>query len=320
MRLRTLSMALAVIGCGGTPAPGVPVAPAPGVPVAPAPAPRAVAARAALRLCTWNIAKLGHRQGKDFRVLGSVLEQNCDLAAILEVMQKGGRHPGYERLREVLGAGWTGTVTASPRPNHGAGHAEFYAALWRPEKVAWCESWSMLRYFSDNDGSHAGSGADRFRREPAYGCFQATPQADVGFDFLLGIYHATWARGDSAQTAAEVRQLELVVDEMKQARQGENDLLLAGDFNLVPAQLAAATRLDDWTEGSGSTLNRHGDRTANLYDHILLDSPRASPELAKKARVLDVRSACTSTRVFEQTVSDHLPLVLDIDVFQADDD
>jgi len=249
-----------------------------------------------------------------------VLEDHCDLAAIVEVMQKAGGHPGYEQLRAALGTGWSGTVTDRPRPNHGAGHAEFYAALWRPQKVAWCESWSELRYFSDHDGSQAGSGADRFQREPAYGCFQAAPDANVGFDFLLGIFHATWARGDSAQTSAEVRQLGLVIDEMKGARRGENDLLLAGDFNLVPAQLAAATPLEDWTEGSGSTLNRHGDRTAHLYDHVLVDSPRSSPELATKARVLDVRTACASARVFEQTVSDHLPVVLDIDVFQADDD
>ena len=316
MRLgTTLSMALVAIGCGGTPSAGLPVAPPP-APAAEAPAPP----RAQIRLCAWNIAKLGHRQRKDFRVLGSVLEDHCDLAVIVEVMQKAGAHPGYEQLRAALGGGWTGTVTARPRPNQGVGHAEFYAALWRPEKVAWCEGWSELRYFSDHDGSRAGSGADRFQREPAYGCFQAAPAPAVGFDFLLGIYHATWARGDHAQISAEVRQLGLVVDEMKRARHGENDVLLAGDFNLVPAQLAAATQLDDWTEGSGSTLNRHGQRTANLYDHVLLDSPRSSPELATKARVLDVRRACASAQLFEQTVSDHLPVVLEIDVFQPDDD
>lgn len=314
MRLgATLLVALAVIGCGGTPSPGAPVAPpraAEGLPGRPA----------RLRLCTWNIAKLGHRERKNFGVLGSVLEHHCDLAAIVEVMQKAGGHPGYEQLRAALGAGWTGTVTATPRPNHGAGHAEFYAALWRPGKVAWCEGWSGLRYFSDNDGSRASGGADRFSREPAYGCFQVGRGAPLSFDFLLGIYHATWAHGDGAQISAEAAELGLVVDEMKRARRGENDVLLVGDFNLVPAQLAAATRLSDWTEGSGSTLNRHGDRTTHLYDHVLLDSPASTPELATKARVLDVRSECASARLFEQTVSDHLPVVLDIDVFQADDD
>jgi len=311
----TLLMALVVIGCGGAPSPGAPVAP-------PRPSGSGVppAARAQLRLCTWNIAKLGHRERKDFGVLGTVLEEHCDLAAIVEVMQKAGGHPGYEQLRAALGRGWTGTVTATPRPNHAAGHAEFYAALWRPAKVVWCESWSGLRYFSDNDGSPTGSGADRFQREPAYGCFQAAPGGALGFDFLLGIYHATWARGHGARISAEAAELGLVIDEMRRARRGENDLLLVGDFNLMPAQLAAATQLSDWTEGSGSTLNRHGDRTGHLYDHVLLDNPGATPELATKARVLDVRTACASARLFEQTVSDHLPVVLDIDVFQADDD
>jgi len=45
-----------------------------------------------------------------------------------------------------------------------------------------------------------------------------------------------------------------------------------GDFNLVPVKLAAATSLNDWTEGEGSTLNNRGERTSNLYDHVVVDN------------------------------------------------
>jgi len=109
------------------------------------------------------------------------------------------------------------------------GHAEFYAAVWRPQKVAWCDGWASLRYFADNDGSRTDGGPDRFSREPAFGCFQATAGYGLGFDFLLGIYHATWEKGDSRKTATEVRNLGRVVDEMKGSpRRGERRLHCGG--------------------------------------------------------------------------------------------
>jgi endonuclease/exonuclease/phosphatase family metal-dependent hydrolase len=112
----------------------------------------------------------------------------------------------------------------------------------------------------------------------------------------------------------------LVVDEMKGSRAGENDVLVVGDFNLVPRKLAAASRLSDWTEGEGSTLNNRGERTSNLYDHVVVDNLGASPELSGKARVIDVRAKSASPQAFERTVSDHLPIAIDIELFQSDDD
>ena len=307
-------LALLAVQCARLPELRVPT-PAP--PTGPA---REARALAKIRLCSWNLKKLGHGDAKDFGVIRAVLDENCDLTAIVEVMQRAGGHPGYEALMTSLGDGWSGAVTATPRLNTGAGYAEFYAAVWRPKKIAWCDGWTALRYFTDNDGSRRGRGPDRFLREPAYGCFQAVTGQGLGFDFLLGIYHATWEKGDSAKTAAEVRNLDRVVDEMKRARAGEKDVLIVGDFNLVPLKLAGVSSMKDWTEGEGSTLNARGERTSNLYDHVLVDDLEASPELRAKARVLDVRGKSASRRAFERTVSDHLPVVVDIEVFRPDDD
>jgi hypothetical protein len=311
-------IALLGVQCARPPEPGVPTwAPPMGVSAQP---PHEARTPLKLQLCSWNLKKLGHGDNKDFGVIRAVLDENCDLAAIVEVMQRAGGHPGYEGLLARLGDEWSGAVTATPRPNTGAGYAEFYAAVWRRQKVAWCEGWRSLRYFTDNDGSPRSRGLDRFSREPAYGCFRAIARHELGFDFFLGIYHATWEKGDSAKTAAEVRNLDRVVDEMKRARAGERDVLIVGDFNLVPSKLAGVSGMKDWTEGEGSTLNARGDRTSNLYDHVLVDDLEASPELKAKARVLDVRGKSTSRRAFERTVSDHLPVVVDIEVFRSDDD
>jgi hypothetical protein len=55
---------------------------------------------------------------------------------------------------------------------------------------------SIIKHFTDNDGLPRSRGPDRFSREPAYGCFQAIAGGGLGFDFLLGVYHATWEKGD----------------------------------------------------------------------------------------------------------------------------
>lgn len=63
--------------------------------------------------------------------------------------------------------------------------------------------------------------------------------------------------------------------------------------------------MGSWT---GSALNLTGSRTANLYDHLLVDDLGASKELVGNARVLDVRNEAASPKVFYKTVSDHLPI------------
>jgi len=69
-----------------------------------------------IRLGSWNVKKLGHGGRKDYAKLASVIDQNFDILAIIEVMQKGGEHPGYEALMNALGVAWTGQETDTARP------------------------------------------------------------------------------------------------------------------------------------------------------------------------------------------------------------
>ena len=107
---------------------------------------------------------------------------------------------------------------------------------------------------------------------------------------------------------------------MRLARPGEEDVFVMGDFNLVPDRLAAATELADRTVGTGSTLNREGDITRNLYDHLLVANVTASSELRGSATVLDVRGVVDDPVTFRTTVSDHLPIVVTLSVAGPDDD
>ncbi len=272
-----------------------------------------------LRLCFWNIKKLGHGELKNTPLLAQVLEEQCDATVVVEVMQKQRGSPGYTALRTALGESWTAIVTDTPRPNTTSGNSEFYAIFWRKGRLSRCDGWEELRYITDNDGSLGGVGENRFVREPAYGCFEMVGP-EGRFDFLLAAYHATWASGSVRTIQAEVQNIDGALAEMKNSRPGENDIFIFSDYNLVPKKLAEVTTLIDHTEGTGSTLNSQGERTSNLYDHLLVSSLVTTPELGDKAEVLDVREVSASNAIFFSTVSDHLPLRVLLTLQGRDDD
>lgn len=276
---------------------------------------------AELRLGTWNLKKLGHGSSKDYATVAAIIEDNFDILTVIETMQKEQTHPGYDTLMQHLGAGWGGVVTATPRPNTTAGDSEFYAIVYRSTANRPCAGGSQLQYYPDNDGGLHGGVEDRFVREPAFACFETITRSGAkGWDFLLAAYHATWSKGNKELIVAEATHLADVFSAMHAARPGEADLFIAGDFNLGSDILRANITATDRTVGTGSTLNNHGERTTNLYDHLLVFDARATHELVLDAAVLDVRNRAASNEEFYSSVSDHLPIVGHFFRDRADDD
>ena len=274
-----------------------------------------------LRLGTWNIKKLGHGTSKDYPMVAGVIDENFDILTLIEVMQKGQGHPGYDALLQQLGGSWAGVITETPRPSTTAGDAEYYAILYRPAAVLPCADGPTLQHFQDNDGSSQGTGPDLFVREPAFACFETISTAGTkGWDFILAAYHATWADGDEDIIAKEADQLSQVFAAMRHARPSEADLFVAGDFNLTPEVLKEHSQAVDKTTGTGSTLNSSGARTANLYDHLLVFDSHATSELIVPAQVLDVRKKASTNKAFYKTASDHLPIVGRFFRNRSDDD
>lgn len=279
------------------------------------------AIEADLRLGTWNVKKLGHGTSKDYSTIAGVITGSFDILTVIEVMQKGQGHPGYDALLQELGDSWAGVISETPRPNTTAGDAEFYAILYRPSAVRPCPDGPPLQYFPDNDGSPHGVGLDQFVREPAFACFETiSVDGARGWDFILAAYHATWADGDEDVIVNEAGQLAKVFAAMKFARPGEADLFIAGDFNLTPEILKEHSQAADKTTGTGSTLNSSGARTTNLYDHLLVLDGHATSELVMSARVLDVRNKASTNKAFYKTTSDHLPIVGRFFRNRSDDD
>lgn len=278
-----------------------------------------------IRLGEWNLKKLGHGSHKDYSLVSTIINDNFDVMAVIEVMQKQHGHPGYDALMQSLGTAWQGLITDTPRPNitsgSDSGSAEFYAIVYRKDRVRPCPGWTDLRYSQDNNGSGHGVGEDHFAREPAYGCFEAGfVSGPPGIDFLLAAYHATWSDGNEDEIVSEVSHLKDVFTEMSHAVPGEKDLIIVGDFNLIPDILHGAVSEADRTEGSGSTLNSNGGRSSNLYDHVLVYDEAATSEMIGNATVLDVLPKAATPKIFYQTVSDHLPIMVKMRDSGPDDD
>jgi endonuclease/exonuclease/phosphatase family metal-dependent hydrolase len=260
------------------------------------------------RVCSWNIRRLGHafdHLPKNIEVTASIIEDNCDVIAVQEVMQTtGGATPGYADLEGALGSAWDGMITDHPRPNTNSSSAEHYAFFFRKSAAAQCSGWRGARDVSDEP--------DTFLREPAWTCLKLNGRSR---DLLLVTYHALF--GSLAERRREVGALDddldrdgLADDVVRsvQASRRNADVLIVGDFNLTPRELAEELpRYKDLTKGSGSTVNATDEVTANLYDHLLV--PPNQPALAglKPAEVIDVRRSSGSDS-FYKNVSDHLPI------------
>jgi endonuclease/exonuclease/phosphatase family metal-dependent hydrolase len=270
-----------------------------------------------LRLGTWNIERLGQETDTDYPLVARIIDDNFDVIAIQEIMVEDGGHPGYDRLLAELGAQWDGLVTDRPRPDVMSSWAEYYAVLWRRGIARPCEGWAGLVYHDDEP-------ADVFSREPAFVCLEAgfdmgPGTGTTGLDFVLASYHAIYAGGDRDVTRAEVDHLDDVLAAMAAAQPGEEDIVIAGDFNLEQADIESLVDAHVLSEGpTGSTLTDAGHISGNLIDHVIVGS-RTSTSEAGPALVLDVRSAAATFPAFRETVSNHLPVMTRFTVSVDDD-
>jgi endonuclease/exonuclease/phosphatase family metal-dependent hydrolase len=270
-----------------------------------------------LRLGTWNIERLGQEADTDVPLASRIIDENFDVIAIQEIMVEDGGHPGFDRLMAELGSSWDGLVTDRPRPDVMASYAEHYAVLWRRGLVRPCPGWSGLVYHDDES-------ADVFSREPAFVCLEAGAGLDgdggaVGLDLVLASYHAIYAGGDRDVTRAEVDHLDDVLAAMAAAQPGEQDIVIAGDFNLERADIESLVDAHVLSEGpTGSTLTDEGHISGNLIDHVIVQDA-SSTAVAGPAQVLDVRGMAPTFPAFRETVSNHLP-VMALFTVENDDD
>lgn len=258
-----------------------------------------VCAADTITLATWNIRifSTGSRDDRELQAICGILH-NYDFIAIQELRDTEVLDRTVDMLASESGRTYEYVVS---RPA-GRGSKERFAFLYDADKLFWKD---VAFTFKDDE--------DRLSREPFAALFQAEE-----FDFYIISVHSIW--GDSvAQRRAEAKLLDdifLTVQNLDE----EQDILLAGDFNLPPDDEG----FDDFDSIPGIfAVNTSRPTTIyeSLYDNIWMQE-QYTAEFTGEWGVFSFDELLygDDDRAASLAVSDHRPLWVRFDTSGPDDD
>ena len=274
-----------------------------------------------LRVRAWNVLKLGHGYRKNFAAVARAIEGHFDVVAPVEVMQKGGLTlvtTSYEGCSDRTGTEWSPRNQGRTRTREAPSTTPFCSERTGSSSVkdgkgsCITKTTTELREktrpicLNENPRLHASSRIATGRRRPSTSCLPPTT-------------HGGRWKGGIFKREEVVKNLEGVFRAMGEARPGEKDLIVAGDFNLTPSKMETALGDRPRIAGSGSTLKSSGARTENIYDYVLIHDQDATSEMTEQP-IIDVRWVAADHASFRKTVSDHLPVVAEFGTDGHDDD
>lgn len=251
-------------------------------------------------IASFNTLRLGNSK-KDYTTLAKALK-NFEIVGLVEVINEKGIENLLDALEKETKEKWSYHI--SP---YGVGtdrYKEYYAFIYKKDKVKFIKS----------EGFYPDKG-DKLIREP-YG---ATFKID-NFDFTFVLMHSIYGKKES-QRRAEAFQLDDVYDYFQNRDEKENDILIAGDFNL-PANDESFEQLLNHRDKIiyaidpmiKTTIGTKG--FVNAYDNFFI-SMKYTKEFTGKSGALDITRG--NYKQARQTLSDHLPIFINV-LTEEDDD
>ena len=231
-------------------------------------------------VASYNMLRLGHNNGKDYKTLASVIN-NFDLVGAIEVMNQ----KGMDLTVAELGSNWSYII--SERSVGSSSYKEFFGFFYNDR----IELIKTLGFYV---------GDARFERPPYGARFKVK---DSDFEFNLIIAHTVF--GDSvAERIAETNNFGLVYAYFESLTGNQHSTIIAGDFNLET--IAEFNELIDMgvseiaTVGK-STIGVNG--PVSDYDHMFI-----SEQLREKIIESNVLYWTSDWITTKKTVSDHFPV------------
>lgn len=251
-------------------------------------------------IASFNTLRLG-RNKKDYTYVAQILE-NFDLIGLIEVMNEEGVEELVDNLEKVSKDDWDYHI--SPYPVGKNSYKEHFAFVWKKDKVTFLKE---RGYYEDTDKS--------FSRQPYGADFK------VGnFDFTFVLAHSIFGKSESLRRA-EAFKLNKVYDYFQSLDKTENDIVLAGDFNLSAFDEAFEKLLlykDKVTYVLNPTINTTLGKNslANSYDNMFI-SKNYTQEFNEKSGALDFTN--NNFKEMKEKVSDHLPIFIVVETEKDDD-
>lgn len=251
-----------------------------------------------IKIASFNTLKLNDNR-KDFQTIAKILHE-YDLIGLEEVMSEKGIQLLTNSLNRYTHQQWTYHI--SEKPTGTKKYKEYFGYVWN-RKVKFVKSEG---FYQDDK--------NEFIRD-AYG---ATFKADE-FDFTFILNHAIFGKR-KALRKAEASNLYKVYDYFQQKDIIENDIILAGDFNLEshhPSFSSLYQHKDNVIPAIDSmnyktTINYS--KYCNSYDNIFV-SKKYTKEYFGVSGVYQIQDFLK----YRKTISDHVPVYIEV-MTEFDDD
>ena len=251
-------------------------------------------------IASFNILRLGASK-KDMAQTAKIL-QGFDIVGLVEVMNKDGVEELVDELNKQGNEKWDYHI--SPFGVGSSKYKEYFAYVYKKDKVKFIKSEGFYK-----------NGKSSLLREPYGATFKIN-----NFDFTLVLVHTIYGNNESQRKAENFKMID-VYDYFQDRDKKENDIFIAGDFNLYA--------LDE----SFRPLYKHADKItyaidpaikttigpkgrANSYDNFFF-SQKYSQEFTGSSGALDFSG--DNPKLMREIISDHIPVFIVVETSKDDD-
>lgn len=251
-------------------------------------------------IASFNILRLGAVK-KDIVQTSKILK-GFDIVGLVEVINRNGVEELVDELNKQSDEKWDYHI--SPFGVGSSKYKEYFAYIYKKDKVKFIKSEGFYK-----------NGKSSLLREPYGATFQ------IGnFDFTFVLVHTIYGNNESQRKAENYKMVD-VYNYFQDRDEKENDILIAGDFNLYA--------LDE----SFRPLYKHADKItyaidpaikttigvkgrANSYDNFFF-SQKYSQEFTGSSGALDFSG--DNPKLMREIVSDHIPVFIVVETSKDDD-
>ena len=251
-------------------------------------------------IASFNILRLGAAK-KDIPQTAKIL-QGFDIVGLVEVINRDGVEELVDELDKQSDEKWDYHI--SPFGVGSSKYKEYFAYVYKKDKVKFIKSEGFYK-----------NGKSSLLREPYGATFQ------IGnFDFTFVLVHTIYGNNESQRKAENYKMVD-VYNYFQDRDEKENDILIAGDFNLYA--------LDE----SFRPLYKHADKItyaidpaikttigakgrANSYDNFFF-SQKYSQEFTGSSGALDFSG--DNPKLMREIISDHIPVFIVVETSKDDD-
>ena len=251
-------------------------------------------------IASFNILRLGAAK-KDMTQTAKIL-QGFDIVGLVEVINRDGVEELVDELNKQSNEKWDYHI--SPFGVGSSKYKEYFAYVYKKDKVKFIRSEGFYK-----------NGKSSLLREPYGATFQ------IGnFDFTFVLVHTIYGNNESQRKAENFKMVD-VYDYFQDKDKKENDIFIAGDFNLYALDESFKPlykHIDKITYAIDpaikTTIGTKG--RANSYDNFFF-SQKYSQEFTGSSGALDFSG--DNPKLMREIISDHIPVFIVVETSKDDD-